>query len=216
MGNEQIFEQLKNSVLNIDKEAASAAVADGLAAGIDPMDLIEKGFAAGMEAVGEEFEAGKRFLPQLMLSASLMTEEVENLKAQISGSSGLTEKVGRVVLGAVEGDVHDIGKNIVKIFLNANGFEVYDLGRDVLLSTFIDKAEEVNADIIATSALMTSTMQGQATLEEMLAEKNLKGKIKTMIGGAPCTEHWAEKIGADAYAESAADALEKALNIMCK
>ena len=214
MAEVEICEQLKNAVLNVDKESAKDAVEKGLNEGIDPMKMIETGFALGMAMVGDEFEEGRRFLPQLMLSAALMTEEVDKLQDHIVGKGEKAEKAGTIVLGAVEGDVHDIGKNIVKIFLNANGYEVHDLGRDVLLPQFIEKATELNADIIATSALMTSTMQGQAKIEEMLEEQGLKGKIKTMIGGAPCTDHWAERIGADAYAENASDALYKANQIM--
>ncbi|WP_406657332.1 corrinoid protein [Methanolobus sp. ZRKC2] len=214
MTNEQILEKLKNSVLDLDKEAAGAAIEEGLNAGLDPIEMIENGFAAGMVAVGEEFEAGRRFLPQLMMSAQIMTESIEELKHHMGAEE--QKKVGTVVLGAVEGDVHDIGKNIVKIFLRVNGFEVHDLGRDVLLTKFIEKAEEVNADIIATSSLMTSTMVGQGTLEEMLKKKGLKGKVKTMIGGAPCTDYFANRIGADAYAEDASDALNKALGLMAQ
>lgn len=213
MSKEKILEQLKDSVINLNKESSKAAVEEGLKAGLDPMEMIENGLAAGMVVVGDDFEAGRRFLPQLMMSAGLMTEAIEELQQHV-GNEGEQNKLGTIVLGAVEGDVHDIGKNIVKIFLRVNGFDVHDLGKDVLLPQFIEKAEEVNADIIATSALMTSTMAGQATLEEMLKEKGLKGKIKTMIGGAPCTEKFATKIGADAYAEDASDALAKARALM--
>ncbi|MEL4305261.1 B12-binding domain-containing protein [Methanococcoides sp. LMO-2] len=213
MNENEIYEQLKNAVLNIDEESSKAAVEAGLHEGLDPMSMIENGFAKGMVIVGDEFEAGRRFLPQLMMSAALMTESIEQLKESIEGEV-TQETQGTIVIGTVEGDVHDIGKNIVKIFLGGNGFKLYDLGRDVLLHKFIEKAEEVNADIISTSALMTSTMQSQATLEEMLKEKGLKGKIKTMIGGAPITERWMKKIGADGCAENASEAVKVARQLM--
>ncbi|MCD4703982.1 MAG: corrinoid protein [Methanosarcinaceae archaeon] len=209
-----MLKDLSDAVINTDKTLLETTIKNGLDAGIEPLEMIENGLSRGMQEVGMEFEMGRRFLPQLMMSANLMTDAVKELQEYMGNEKA--DKIGTIVLGVVEGDVHDIGKNIVKIFLSVNGFEVIDLGRDVLITTFITKAKEVNADIIATSALMTSTMVAQKSLEEMLKEQGLKNKYRTLIGGAPCTEHWAEKIGADAYAEDAASAYGKALELMNK
>jgi trimethylamine corrinoid protein len=124
------------------------------------------------------------------------------------------QKKGKIVIGTVEGDIHDIGKTIVVSLLKANGFEVYDLGRDIPTDKFIEKADEVGADIIGTSALLTTTMEGQRKLEAALKSKGLKGKYKTMVGGAPVTQRWADRIGADAYAEDAGEAVKKAKQLL--
>jgi trimethylamine corrinoid protein len=124
------------------------------------------------------------------------------------------QRKGKIVIGTVEGDIHDIGKTIVVSLLKANGFEVYDLGRDIPTEKFIEKADEVGADIIGTSALLTTTMEGQRKLEAALKGKGLKGKYQTMVGGAPVTQRWADRIGADAYAEDAGEAVKKAKQLL--
>jgi len=213
MSKEKLLEQLGESIINIDEASGIRAIESALAEGLDPVEIIEKGLSVGMLEMGNKFEDGEVFLPQVMMAAALMTKLVEVAKKEIK-SGEVTSKSGKIVLGTVEGDVHDIGKNIVKILLQANGFEVYDLGRDAPLTSFIEKTKEVNADIVASSALMTATMQGQAALEGMLREAGIRDRIKTMVGGAPCTDHWAKKIGADAYAENASEAVNKARELM--
>jgi methyltransferase cognate corrinoid proteins, Methanosarcina family len=210
---EELLEQLSESIINIDEAAGMHAIENALAEGLDPVEIIEKGLSAGMLEIGNRFEDGEVFLPQVMMAASVMAKLVEVVKREIKEGE-VTGKSGKVVFGTVEGDVHDIGKNIVKILLQANGFEVYDLGRDAPLTSFIEKAKEVNADIVASSALMTGTMQGQAALETMLREAGIRDSVKTMVGGAPCTEYWAKKIGANAYAENASEAVKKARELM--
>jgi len=209
MSKDAILKQLAECIVDFDEQSGFEAIQQGLAEGISPVEMIEKGLSTGMLEVGTRFEDGEVFLPQVMMASTLMTKLVAKLQAEIPAGEK-AESSGKVVLGTVEGDVHDIGKNIVKVLLQANGFEVYDLGRDAPLTSFIEKAQEVDADIVASSALMTGTMQFQATIEQMLKDAGIRDKVKTMVGGAPCTDHWAAKIGADAYAENASEAVLKA------
>ena len=209
MSKDIILKQLAECIVDFDEQSGFEAIQQGLAEGISPVEMIEKGLSTGMLEVGTLFEDGEVFLPQVMMASTLMTKLVAKLQAEIPAGEK-AESSGKVVLGTVEGDVHDIGKNIVKVLLQANGFEVYDLGRDAPLTSFIEKAQEVDADIVASSALMTGTMQFQATIEQMLKDAGIRDKVKTMVGGAPCTDHWAAKIGADAYAENASEAVLKA------
>lgn len=213
MSKNAILKQLAECIVDFDEQSGFEAIEQGLAEGISPVEMIEKGLSTGMLEVGTRFEDGEVFLPQVMMASTLMTKLVAKLQAEIPAGEK-AESSGKVVLGTVEGDVHDIGKNIVKVLLQANGFEVYDLGRDAPLTSFIEKAQEVDADIVASSALMTGTMQFQATIEQMLKDAGIRDKVKTMVGGAPCTEHWAAKIGADAYAENASEAVLKARALM--
>lgn len=213
MSKDIILKQLAECIVDFDEQSGFEAIQQGLAERINPVEMIEKGLSTGMLEVGTRFEDGEVFLPQVMMASTLMTKLVAKLQAEIPAGEK-AESSGKVVLGTVEGDVHDIGKNIVKVLLQANGFEVYDLGRDAPLTSFIEKAQEVDADIVASSALMTGTMQFQATIEQMLKDAGIRDKVKTMVGGAPCTEHWAAKIGADAYAENASEAVLKARALM--
>lgn len=213
MSKQVLLEQLSLAVLNIDETAGVIAIENALSEGLSPVEIIEKGLSVGMLEIGSRFENGEIFLPQVMMAASIMNKLVDKVKKDIPATEK-TVGTAKIVLGTVEGDVHDIGKNIVKILLQANGFEVYDLGRDALLTSFIEKVKEIDADIVASSALMTGTMQEQATLEEMLKEAGIRDRVKTIVGGAPCTEYWAKKIGADAYAENASEAVNKARELM--
>jgi trimethylamine corrinoid protein len=148
----------------------------------------------------------------LIQAADAMRVATEVINAAIPANQ--QQKKGKIVIGTVEGDIHDIGKTIVVSLMKANGFDVYDLGRDIPTEKFVEKAEEVGADIIGTSALLTTTMEGQRKLEAALKSKGLKGKIKTMVGGAPVTQRWADRIGADAYAEDATDGVRKAKQLL--
>lgn len=179
---------------------------------MDPSEIIEKGLAAGMNEVGVRFERGKLFLPHVMMAADAMNTGVAALKDLMPEKSG--SKMGVIVNGTVEGDVHDIGKSIVSTMLQSAGFEVYDIGRDVPTKNFIQKAKEVNANMIGISALMTTTLQGQKEIIELLKEEGLRSKIKVMVGGAPATQAWADKIGADCYAENASEAVAKAKELL--
>lgn len=203
-----IFQEAADSILKCNKARAVEIARKGLAEGVAPLDLIRDGFVPGITEVGERFSDGRMFLPELILAAMAMQAATDVINEQIP--KGAAEQHGRIIIGTVKGDMHDIGKTIVASLFKANGFEVKDLGRDVSTETFIAEAQAFNADIIGTSALLTTTMDGQKALEDALRKAGLKGRFKTMVGGAPVTQRWADKIGADAYAENAPDGVKKA------
>lgn len=208
-----MLQELADAVVSCKKDVVLAAVEKAKGEKIDPSEIIEKGLAAGMNEVGVRFERGKLFLPHVMMAADAMNAGVAALKDLMpEKSSG--SKIGVIVNGTVEGDVHDIGKSIVSTMLQSAGFEVHDIGRDVPTRNFIQKAKEVNADMIGISALMTTTLQGQKDIIELLKEEGLRSKIKVMVGGAPATQAWADKIGADCYAENASEAVAKAKELL--
>jgi trimethylamine corrinoid protein len=204
----EIFESAIDAIVKGNAQQALEVAERGLGEGIDPIELINKGFIPGINKVGDLFGSGRLFLPELIMSASAMERVTELINKSIPGDQEQTH--GRVVIGTVEGDVHDIGKTIVVSLLKANGFEVKDLGRDIAIARFIEEADKFNANIIGTSALLTTTMTLQKQLEEELKKAGLKDRFKTMVGGAPVTQRWAKRIGADAFAEDAGAAVNKA------
>ncbi len=212
MSKEEIFKAAQKAINEYNASEAKEVAERGIAEGIEPMELMSKGFIPGISQVGDRFAQGECFLPELIQAADAMRIATEVINAAIP--VGEQRRKGKIVVGTVEGDIHDIGKTIVVSLLKANGFEVYDLGRDIATEKFIEKAEEVGADIIGTSALLTTTMEGQRKLEQALKKAGLKGKYKTMIGGAPVTQRWADRIGADAYAEDAGEAVKKAKQLL--
>ena len=203
-----ILESAADAILKGDSDKAVEAAKKGLEEGLDPVMLINEGFIPGINKVGDLFGSGRLFLPELIMSATAMQHATEIINAAIP--EGKAQTRGRFVIGTVEGDVHDIGKTIVVSLLKANGFEVMDLGRDVSTDRFIEEADKFNADIIGTSALLTTTMEGQRRLEVELKKAGLKERFKTMVGGAPVTQRWAKRIGADAFAENASAAVKLA------
>ncbi|TAH75093.1 MAG: dimethylamine corrinoid protein 3 [Methanosarcina mazei] len=212
MSKEELLQELADAVITCKKDAVLAAV-EKAKGEVDPSEIIENGLAAGMNEVGVRFERGKLFLPHVMMAADAMTAGVNALKDLMPEGSA-SSKMGVIVNGTVEGDVHDIGKSIVSTMLQSAGFEVHDIGRDVPIRNFIEKAKEVNADMIGLSALMTTTLPGQRDVIELLKEEGLRDKVKVMIGGAPATQAWADKIGADCYAENASEAVTKAKELL--
>ena len=208
----EVFESAIDVIVKGDAEEALEVAKRGLGEGIDPVELINEGFIPGIKKVGDLFGSGRLYLPELIMSASAM----ERVTALINESipSDQEQIQGRVIIGTVEGDVHDIGKTIVVSMLKANGFEVKDLGRDVATAKFIEEADKFNANIIGTSALLTTTMTAQKQLEEELKKAGLKDRFKTMVGGAPVTQRWAKRIGADAFAEDAGQAVNKAKELL--
>ena len=204
----EIFESAADAILKGDSDKAVETAKKGLGEGIDPVILINEGFIPGINKVGDMFGSGRLFLPELIMSATAMQKATDVINAAIP--DGKAQSRGRFVIGTVEGDVHDIGKTIVVSLFKANGFEVMDLGRDVSTDRFIEAADTFNADIIGTSALLTTTMEGQRRLEVELKKAGLKERFKTMVGGAPVTQRWAKRIGADAFAENASVAVKLA------
>jgi len=211
---EKIFQEAFDAIVNGEADRATDAAKRGLDEGIDPLVLMDKGFIPGINKVGDLFETGRLFLPALIYSATAMEKATEIINAAIPTGKELVS--AKVLIGTVEGDVHDIGKTIVVALFKANGFEVVDLGRDVPITRFIDEAEKNGADIIGSSTLLTTTMVVQKELEEELKKAGLRDKYKTIVGGAPVTQRWADRIGADAYAQDASDGVKKVKELMGK
>ena len=205
MANEGFYQEAVQAILDADRAQAEDVATRALAAGLTPADIMQNGFVKGISEIGELFESGEVFLPELMMAADAMAGATEVTNAAREG--GAAEAKGKMVIGTVQGDVHDIGKAIVIAYLKANGYEVTDLGRDVAAQTFIDKAKELSADVIGMSALLTTTMEEQKKVIKVLKDEGLS--FKTVVGGAPCTQRWADQIGADAYAEDANDGVKK-------
>jgi len=204
-----LLEEMAKAVIEGDEEEAVSLAKKALSMGMNPTEAIEKGFGEGMREVGRLFEKLEIFLPQVILSADAMTAGVEIFRNEMAARGGEAPRK-TVLLGTIQGDVHDIGKNIIRIMLEANGFKVYDLGRDVPVSQFVDKVRELSPDIVGVSALMTTTMVHMPKLIEALKEAGLRGKAKVMVGGAPVLPEWAKEIGADGYGGSAMEAVEVA------
>ena len=210
MSKEAIMEAAKQSIVEADEDMAMEALANAEAEGLDLVDLLSNGYSAGMKELGDLFGMGEIFLPELIFA----TEVMKTVSAEIEGKMDMSDvkAAGTLVIGTVEGDVHDIGKGIVASLVKTNGVEVIDLGREVPAQNFVDAAIEHNAEFVGSSALLTTTMTVQKDIEEALKEAGIRDKVKTMVGGAPVTNRWAEKIGADAYCEDASDTVNFIMN----
>ncbi len=210
MINAQIIEEAKEYIVAQDKVKVEELSKRVIAEGGDPLELMNNAFIPGINKVGDLFGRGQLFLPELMQAADAMKVATDIVNEALAKDESVEqEKKCSVLIATVKGDVHDIGKCIVVSLMKANGMEVHDLGRDVAVDTIIEKAIEVNADVIGTSALLTTTMNEQKVLEQALKSAGLRDKFITMVGGAPCTPRWAARIGADAYAEDAQDGVLK-------
>ncbi|MBU2601792.1 MAG: corrinoid protein [Actinobacteria bacterium] len=212
MTEQELLSAATEAVVAANEEKACEVAREAVSLGLDPLRVINEGFTPGMREVGDLFERGTMFLPEVILASEAMVAAVAILEESLPADQR-EKTAGSVVLGTIEGDVHDIGKGIVATLLRVYGFEVHDLGRDVPLTSFVEKVAETGADLVGTSALMTTTMVGQKALEKMLKEAGLRDQVKTMVGGAVVTQYWADKIGADAYAENAQEAVAKALEL---
>ena len=186
----------------LEPEVLVSETAKSLEAGIAPLEIIEKGLLPGLNTIGELFENEEIFLPELMKSAQIFQGAMKLLQPKIKEQGVAAEKKGTVVIGTVKGDLHYIGKNIVKLLMETSGFEVYDLGVDVDPFAFIVKADEVKADVIALSALLTTTLVGQKDVIEALEGQGRRDQFKVIVGGGAVTKSWADEIGADGYAEN--------------
>ena len=213
MSKEDLIKAAVEAVLKGDEEAAVDVANKVIAAGLNPIEIIDKGFAKAMILVGDLFAKEDYALPEVLLSAAAMQDAMDVLDPHIPRRD-VKEKMGVVVIGTVAGDIHEIGKRIVGTMLEVYGFEVHDLGADVPIEKFIEKAKELKADIIATSALMTTTMMSQKKLEEALKEAGLRDSVKTMVGGAAVTKEWADSIGADGYGQDVTEAVEEAKQLV--
>jgi corrinoid protein of di/trimethylamine methyltransferase len=216
LSNVQLIENIKNAILELNREDCLLLVQDALDAGISPLEIIENGLKKGMQIVGTKYEEGDLFIVDLMMAASAMKAAVELLEPHISTEMKEKTSVGKVLIGTVEGDVHDIGKTIVATLLTANGFEVIDLGNEVPTSKFIEKVNELKPDIVGMSALLTTTMLKMKEVIETLEKSNLRDRVKVLVGGAPVTQEFALKIGADAYGKDAEKAVKLARELVSK
>ena len=207
MVDEQTIKDAIKSIVEHDEARAIAITKSFIEAGNDPMEIMTEGFIPGIGEVGDQFGRGLLFLPGLVQSADVMKKVTDLVNDALPEKK--LEKPGVVVIGTVKGDIHDIGKGIVVALLRANGLIGHDIGRDVDTEKFIETAVKVEADVIGTSTLLTTTMGHQKDLEKELKKAGLRDKFKTIVGGAPVTARWAAKIGADAYAEDAQDSVVK-------
>jgi corrinoid protein of di/trimethylamine methyltransferase len=207
MANQAIFDQLKKAIIDQEQDAVLASVDKALADGIDPREVINLGLLPGLNVIGEQFECEEIFLPELMQAALAFQAAMAVLEPKIRELGGEGQKKGKIVLGTVKGDLHSIGKNILRLLFETSGFEVYDLGIDVDLFQFVDKANEVDADVIAMSALLTTTLVGQKDVIEALKDQGTRDKYKVVVGGGATTTEWAESIGADGWSPNAYDAV---------
>lgn len=216
MSEDVILLKLYKAVVEGQVEEAELAAKEALKAMYDPLKVIEEGLSKGIREVGDRFSRGELYLPELMISAEAMKAGMRILLNKIKRQKKEIKYSGRIVLGTVAGDIHDIGKSLMGTFLAANGYEVIDLGADVPAETFIDKVRELKPDILGLSALMTTTMLEQRRVIEALERAGLRDKVKVIIGGASTGEEWAEEIGADAHGADAVDAVEKVKRLLSR
>ena len=214
MADEKLFEEMAQAVIAGLPDEASKLAGEALQAGIEPLEAIDQGFKPGMDVVGEGFAKGELFIPDLMMSGEAMKAAIAALEPELMKRKQQRQVMGKVVIGTVQGDIHEIGKTLVATMLSANGFEVHDLGVDVSAQQYVDKVREVNADIVGLSALLTTTILYQETVILTLKEAGLRDRVKVIIGGVPASPEWAEEIGADGYAENATEAVEVARQLV--
>lgn len=208
---EEILKDLADGVLHLDEDLAVAAAHEAIESGLEAYDAITNGLVVGMNRAGELYDEEEYFVPELLICSDAMYAGLNVLQPYLKKED--VEAKLKCVIGVVEGDTHDIGKNMVGIMLDVGGFEIHDLGRNVPLASFVEKAKEVDADLICLSTLMTTTMDGMATVIEMLKEEGIRDRFKVLVGGGPISQAFADKIGADGYADNAASAVRVAKQV---
>ncbi len=210
---EEILDRLARAVADGEPEEAETLARQALEQGLDPLRCIDEGLTPGIERVGELFDTGEYFLPDLIIGGDAMKAALSVLEPALTGAQG-RKILGRVVLGTVEGDLHEIGKTLVGTLLTANGFEVTDIGIDQPARAFVDAVARTGATLVGASALLTTTMLHQGEIIEALKEAGLRDRVKVMVGGAPVTESWCSQIGADGYADDAVSAVALARSLV--
>jgi corrinoid protein of di/trimethylamine methyltransferase len=205
--NTEYFDKVAQTVVDCDKEACLRLLDEG--ADADPLEVLEKGLGKGIRQIGDDFGSGKVFLPELIGAADVMKAGVAVLDARIKASGLDRQSQGRIVIGTIKGDIHDIGKSVVASMLQANGYDVVDLGIDVDEAAFVVAAQEHDADIVGMSSLLTLNIDYMGVVVEKLKEAGLRDKVKVIVGGAPVTQEFADEIGADAFGWDASDAVKK-------
>ena len=206
----EIFEKLAEAVIEYDEDMAKEWADIAIAEGVNAFKAIMDGLAAGMEHVGQLYDQQEYFVPELLMCADALYVGLDILKPHIDKKD--VKNMGQVVIGTIQGDVHDIGKNIIKLMFDVGGFEVHDLGRDVPLEKFVEEQMRTDSEIVAMSAMMTTTMMGMKKVIQMIKEKN--PDVAIMLGGAPVTQDVASLFGADGYADSAGNAVQEAIKMI--
>ncbi|MDY7039894.1 MAG: corrinoid protein [Chloroflexota bacterium] len=214
MSNEELFAQMAQAIIEGEPEEAEALASKSLELGVDPLESINKGFTPGVNRVGDLFASGEYFLPDLVIGGEAMKVAIAVLEPEMAKRRQEREVAGKVVIGTVEGDIHEIGKTLVATMLAANGFQVKDVGVDVTAGGFVAAVRDTGANLLGLSALLTTTMLNQRKVVEALEEAGIRDQVKIMVGGAPVTQKWAEEIGADGYAEDAVSSVALARRLV--
>ncbi len=211
---EELYQKMAQSIIDGDSDAAVALARQSITDGLDPLDAITKGFVMGVNQVGESFACGQAFLPELVMAGEAMKAAVATLEPEMQRRGTQRTVLGKVVLATVEGDIHEIGKTLVGTMLSSSGFQVFDLGVDVPAARIIAKVKEVDANLVGLSALLTTTMVKQKEVIDQLDKEGLRKNVKVMVGGAPVTRDWVQKIEADGYSEDAIGAVKVAKQLV--
>jgi dimethylamine corrinoid protein len=211
---QELYEKMAQSVIAGEAEDAAALARQSLELGIRPLDSIDNGFVKGIRVVGDRFGAGELFLPELVMSAEAMKAALAILEPELAKSAQARENMGNVLACTVQGDIHDIGKRIVCTMLSANGFTVVDLGVNVKVDRFVEEIKTRKPDIVAMSALLTTTAPNQGKVIKLLQAQGIRDSYIVMIGGAPTSPQWAKEVGADGYGENATEAVRVAKELM--
>ena len=210
----ELYQKMAQSIIDGDNDVAAELAQQTIALGMDPLEAISQGFVVGVSKVGEAFSNGDAFLPELVMAGEAMKAAVAVLEPELARRGTERKMLGNVVLCTVEGDIHEIGKTLVGTMLSSAGFKVFDLGVDVPVIKVVEKVREVNADIVAMSALLTTTMVHQKDVIEALEDIGIRSMVKVMVGGAPVTKEWVKQIGADGYSEDAIGAIKVAKQLL--
>lgn len=210
MNKQDHLSKIMAALMDQDRAATNAAVDEALGDGVPPMDILNEGLAAGLQELGFLFAEEEVYLPELLLAAEITTEIMKRLQSKFQADETKIKKRGTVLLATVEGDVHDIGKSLVGMIMNASGYNIIDAGKDVPNKKMIELVKEIHPDIVGLSSLLSTTMPAQQEFIEMVKEAGLRDQIKIIVGGAPVSRDWANKIGADGYAEDASGTVVEA------
>ena len=208
----KILQKIASNLYKGDREAVAELAQEALDQGLSPAEILADGFIAGMDGVGRDFKAGDLYVPEVLLAARAMHAGMDVLKPLLSEAE--VPSAGKIVIGTVKGDLHDIGKNLVVMMMEGAGFEIVDLGTDVPPEQFVEAVAKEKPDLLGMSALLTTTMPMMRTTIEALEQAGLRGRVKAMVGGAPVTQTWADEIGADGFGSDAASAVDVARSLM--
>lgn len=211
---EKYFDELAQTIIDGEEEDCLRVIQEGLARGVDPLDAVEKGLAKGINKIGDDFAEEIVFLPELIMAADVMKAAMKILDEKIKAEGKVRKSLGKIVLGTIKGDIHDIGKSVVGAVLQANGFDVIDLGIDVDEDTYIQAVMENDADCLGMSTLLTLPLETMGVVIEKMKEKGLRRNVKVIVGGCPVTQEFADEIGADAVGFDAKDAVIKVKRLL--